>query len=61
MIYEIIHRKLFVKATDFGAYDASADIGGGGEVYAGDHEMTNVTNGGTTNGSATAAHEPPPV
>ena len=49
-----------MKATDFGAYDASADIGGGGEVYAGDHEMTNVTNG-TTNGSAAAAREPPPV
>ena len=50
-------RKFFVKATDFDVYDAGADIGGGGEVFAEELEMTATTNG-ATNGSATAAKRP---
>ena len=53
-------RKFFVKATDFDVYDAGADIGGGGEVFAEELEMTATTNGGATNGSAAAAKRPPP-
>ena len=41
-------------------YDAGADIGGGGEVFAEELEMTATTNGATaTNGSAPAAKQPP--
>ena len=51
---------MFVKATDFDVYDAGADIGGGGEVFAEELEMTATTNGTTaTNGPAATAKQPP--
>ena len=40
-------------------YDAAADIGGGGEIFAEELEMTATTNG-ATNGSAASAKQPPP-